>query len=600
MADPSIATKVEVAAVTLAVSDGPGSAGGLITLRAQTSRISLANLHQGVVVEYKVNANAWQRLDGTCSVELPLNMAADVIRLRRSALEGGEVKVAFRAERDTVAGNLVDGVATSLQLPRKGVATAKMCQIGVLGQFPPGTPNAGAFLTFDSFPGAKAGVNSVGSSALALIVGDPLNYVMPVAENGYTASVTGGSITALLNTRCDNAANNALLSADGAKTVSGAAGAIGNAWITSNGDVFFAVASNVDGVADVNFLYRAKAGTFTVGSDAAYSNKRACIDIGRYPQVGGVHTPKIKALSSRSFLEAKVGNQTHYYFCEYSTASGRIGGSPGAGADQCMAYRSVDQGTTWEVVMEFNTGGDGKHFMDHFHGVTQDPYSKWIYFMTGDHGDENAIIAYDGKSPKLPANTPFSEVGSKPGFRINFGTELQRVTDLFFTGDYIFGMPDADREEGDPTSIAFVGMRLPRTLEYFLDMGVIPRTPSVPPIMGLQNSTVGVLMLTFRNPTNAAEYASYPYIDVWSANPETGSWQVIAKLKNYRDPSNTSTPSSFFMDNQGRVWIGAMNKKAAVFDPAMTTVAPFVSAKSTSICLTLGDRAAAAYVLESA
>lgn len=438
---------------------------------------------------------------------------------------------------------------------RKGIASAAVLQRGVLGQFPDGS-----YLAYDEWPGAGEG-----SARLARIVGDPL---------------AGGVATALPQTSA--LAANALLNAAGA-VVGASPNSITQAWIASNGDVFFVMVAT----GNVHFLYRAKAGTYTVGSDGAYTNKRACIDLGLY---GGTQADQVRGFNRRALLDATVNGVRQLYFCEYNVTAGRTPGAGGAGKDQVIVYRSLDGGTTWAVFLEFNTGGT--HVLDHFHGATQDPYTGWIYFMTGDNGAENAVLAYNGTAAAPAANTSLATLGATAGWKVISGSELHRYTDLCFDKDGIFSIPDADTESADTGSVAFVATRLPRTLDYVVSVAAVERMNDIPPYQALQDKDAyGALMVSFR--TESANTASEPYLWIWSANVEDGTWTLIAKVRNHRNL--TGVPKAAFVDTQGRLWIAAAYKGGINFSAALSA-----SATTSSVCLTLGDRTAAPLIYDAA
>ena len=352
-------------------------------------------------------------------------------------------------------------------------------------------------------------------------------------------TVGGGVATALTNTSV--MAANALKNTAGV-VIGNDGNGVTNAWAASNGDVFFTAIDN-NGLA---YLFRAKAGTYTVGSDAGYSNKQACVDIGLN---GGVQTAGIRILTKRSFLEAKVGNAKHYFLCEYNVATGRTNGSGGAGKDQAIVYRSTDGGTTWAVFLEFNTGGS--HVVDHFHGAVQDPYTGWIYFMTGDSGAECAIIGYNGTAAAPAANTALATIGTTAGYKVINGSELNRYCDLGFTETSIISIPDADKETNDTGSIAYVSTLLPKTLDYVSSLGAVARVNDIPPVLILQGDGF-YAALSFR-----ANIASESYLHVWTSDSINGNWTLILKVKNYKSDS-TGVPSSFFSDRDGNIWIGGL------------------------------------------
>ena len=80
------------------VIDGPGSAGRALESTAATSAVTLANTSHAVTLEFCINNGVWSRLDGSCSLTLQLNLAIDVIRVRRTVWEGGAVYLAVQVD----------------------------------------------------------------------------------------------------------------------------------------------------------------------------------------------------------------------------------------------------------------------------------------------------------------------------------------------------------------------------------------------------------------------------------------------------------------------------------------------------------------------
>lgn len=469
------------------------------------------------------------------------------VNLVRATATGatGTLAVATPEPWTLVAQNpAVAAVGAANIVPRKGPAAISFIARGIIGQF-----SDGSYLAFDEWPGAGEG-----SARLSRFTTDPA-----------TSTVS----TALTQTSA--LAANALANASGV-VVGNAANSLTNAWITSTGDVYFVMV----GLGNFYFLYRAKASTYTVGSDAGYSNKRACIDIGLY---AGVQADQVRAFNQRAFLEARVNGAIHLYYCEYNTSPGRVPGSGGAGKDQVIAYRSTDSGLTWSVFLEFNTGG--VHEVDHFHGAVQDPYTGWIYFMTGDSGSECALIAYNGTAAAPAANTPLATLATTAGWRVINGNELCRYTDLSFDQYGVLSMPDCDTETAEAATTAFVCTRIPRTLDFVASVAAAQRFPDIPPCQIVSSATYGNLMVSFR--TESSNTTNEPYIYLWSANVEEGTWTLIAKLQTKR--AVTGVPRSLFIDTQGRLWISATYKGGLNFLSALVS-----TATTSSACVTLGPR----------
>ncbi|TWI69054.1 hypothetical protein IP91_00119 [Pseudoduganella lurida] len=469
-------------------------------------------------------------------------------------------------------------------VPRKGVASMKSIPLGLYAQW----PSDNAYLSTSFWPGAGAG-----RTALARVTGDPALFYQTTPTA--LGAVPGCTVTTLAGTSV--AAANALMDSFGNVIGDGAASIVA-AWLAKNGDIFFVSthgASNGN-PANRSALFRARLNASktdaTVGSDTAASNKRACIDIGRWPQTAaGPWSRNIRMLARASFLEATVDGVSHYYYCEYNVAGGdRV---PGGLNDQCIIYRSVDLGATWEVFMELNTGGT--NIIAHFHGAVQDPYTGVIYFMTGDFNTQNAVISYDGKSPKLAANTPLAEISSKPGFKCINNTELVRFTDLCFTPDKIFTLPDADTEAGDATSIAYVNTTLARDLGYIVSVSRNPeRHDKVPPFSAIQHSRLGALFISFRQDATQQEYDAYPWYDLHSCDVETSEWVLIGRI-NSRLSRFGQNPLSFFVDHLDRVWAGITNAR---WDATLDNGIGQVASKSSSLCITMGPRQVTPYVFE--
>lgn len=403
--------------------------------------------------------------------------------------------------------------------------------------------------------GAAVGANWVGTAHFStnhMIVDTTTSGTITV---GHTVMATGVLSGALINT--DNGGGDYTLSSSPGTLSTRAVSTLNNssniydAWVTSNGDIYFTV---LDGNLR-SYLFRAKATTYTVGADASYSDNKACIDIGLY---GGTHSIDIRTLGKRNFLEATVAGAKHYFFCEYNVSSSR---TPGSTNDQVIVYRSTNLGDTWSVFLEFNTGG-AVHFIDHFHGTRQDPYTGWIYFMTGDQTTECAILAYNGTAAAPAANTALATIGAATGWKVISGSELQRLTDICFAPGSIYSIPDADVETDDTSSTAFVAVRYPKTLDYVETIEAVTRWPSIWPMLNLQSSMFSAIVSArTQNGGTTAE----PYIYVWTSNDITGlaGWTLVLKIKNYY--ATSGTPRSFFKALDGRIWIGATYGKGIHF-----------------------------------
>lgn len=401
-----------------------------------------------------------------------------------------------------------------------GVAAAAVSPVGVFAQHPDGR-----YLCYDTWQGTTSGV---GRQRLALYNGDPSVNFNPV------------NLTQL--TQTDIRSANALLKPDGT-AIDYTNANVTQGWIAPNGDIWFLITEN----ANRHFLYRAKADTFTVGSDAGYTNKRACLAVGLE---GGVHGDNIRIFCRQSLLFAQVAGATHIYLAEYNIASGRVSGSGGAGKDQAICWKSTDNGATWSEFLKFNTAGS--HVTDHFHAALQCPYSGLLYFLTGDTDAENAVIVYDGISSPPAANSTFAQIHTTAGFRVLYGSELHRYTDFCFGPQTVYSLPDADTEAADIKSLGYVSTVMPKMMEYVSTVGPVARIDNIPPAMCLQTRAKAALCLSFLS-SNAA-VAGNPFLDMWSADFEGGTWTLIGRFYNQRAGSG-GVCRSFFEDRQGNIWI---------------------------------------------
>lgn len=329
--------------------------------------------------------------------------------------------------------------------------------------------------------------------------------------------------------------------------IGGAGAGWNNAWTASNGDI---IALGKAASVNTYHLFRMKPsnavyGTAgTVGSDGAYSNKRACLDVGRPVQGGGGHVQMVRGLSQHAFCEARINGVSVYIFAEYNIASGRVAGGAN---DQVIAWRSTDAGATWSKLLEFNTSGT--HVTDHFHGVVQDPYTGWVYFMTGDTGAECAVIAWDGVSAAPAANSSFATIAATPGWRVSSGNELRRLTCVLFGPAGLYTIPDADIETDDATTTAYVGITLPRTLDYVATIGPAPRVDNTPPVLAARHPSGWGVIGSFRTAGPQEEY-----FHLWINDDPNGQglWRLAAKVRNYR--TVTATPARLWFGTDGALY----------------------------------------------
>jgi len=441
---------------------------------------------------------------------------------------------------------------------------AKTVNIAVFAQL-----NDGRYVCTDGTSGAFA-------TKLFLYQGDPAN---PAATD---------VVTVLANTDCVSTSN---LTDTAGATIGGANAGIFNAWVhPGTQDIWFIARASTT---TKNYIFRVKysatnvSANWTVGSDAGYTNKRASIDVGAWTSVGNagtggaaVQTDGIRHLSARSMMFARVAGNWHTYFMEYNVVATRTSGvGGGATGDQVIAYRSTDAtGQAFSVFIEWNTAGT--HVVDHFHGAVQDPYSGWIYFMTGDSGGQNNIIAYNGTASAPTANSTIATIAGLSGYKVLTGNAASRYTDLSFVPQGVYGLPDSDTNN-DASVNAYQSFLMPKTLEYHSATGAASRQDDLPPILNLQQPGWSAIS-SFR--THVSATVPEPYLQIWTSDYEGGTYTLVMKIRNYR--ASTGIPKSWFVDQSGRVWFGGTFGGGTQFVSGGTAA----QINSSSVCLNVVPR----------
>ena len=124
------------------------------------------------------------------------------------------------------------------------------------------------------------------------------------------------------------------------------------------------------------------------------------------------------------------------YIGEYNNSPDRITGSTN---DRVRIMKSVDAGSTWTKVMEWNTNGSNQ--VGHIHAMKQDPYTGEVYICTGDNNLKAGIIKWDGSSPWAD-NKTLKETGYLKGFKVLTGAQRYRVCDVLFDENYFYTFAD--------------------------------------------------------------------------------------------------------------------------------------------------------------
>ena len=318
------------------------------------------------------------------------------------------------------------------------------------------------------------------------------------------------------------------LTPNGNPTAHGLDGNVEFIWPLPDGNVLFATEIYPQ---RSTYLYKLKPSTNTVGNNPPYyNNKQAIINTG---ERGNGPQADIRFLHHRSLLVANFDKGTAnekpvLYYGEYN-----VGKKP-----EVALWRSWDLGDTWSKVITWNTVGKQTF---HIHGVVQNPYTGWIYILLGDADSEAGIIAWDGKSPAPPDNTPIANMGNYPGWKAIAGSQQVRTGDLVFSppplGKCIW-IPDVDTI---PPGTKLHGQRANYDLTGLESTGEIPYTDGNPPILGAYDVHQQVIYwASFR-----IQDSIDPSVHIWQSDDTGLTWSLAAKTKVYN--SYTSVPQNLYM-----------------------------------------------------
>lgn len=319
-------------------------------------------------------------------------------------------------------------------------------------------------------------------------------------------------------------------------------GAILGAWGLKSGAALVAFRSSSGGYSNKVFLFRTNTARTDYGSGATPTDKRAVLNVG---EKAGVHPEQLRILHARSVCEATINGANVLFFAEYSTATGRVSGSTN---DWVRLLKSTDDGITWTVVLDWNTGG--LHYTDHLHFVVQNPYTGSIYIGSGDDTstgtDERFVIEWDGVSAAPAANTDPKLFGNTPGWNYIGGTELARFGDLLFYPDRAFGIPDCDTQGADTTSDAFAAVIMDPKLRWLSRASDVERVDQNPPIIGAKDPQGNAIWVSFIN--SAATDKSY-YVWVSMAHRKGEGWKLAARIKSHKSGAgNGGMPFGLWYD----------------------------------------------------
>ena len=304
-------------------------------------------------------------------------------------------------------------------------------------------------------------------------------------------------------------------------------------WRLPDGNIIF---STRNGLNTKGYLYKLRTAQDKVGNNPPnFDNKQAIMNIG---ERNGVQPSDIRTMHQASLSVATIDGATVLFFGEYNVNPSRVSGGNG---DWVRLWKSTDLGDTWSKVIEWNTSG---HQTSHIHGIRYNPYNKWVYILFGDDGTENGIVAWDGRSPVPPDNTPLNQINNYyPNWKSIASSWTTRTGDIVFTPTHCVWLPDTDVI---PPGGLF-GQRANHDLSGAeASAEPVPYTEKIPPILGyLDNSNGNIFWSSFRSP-DATEQKLY----LWTTNDEGSTWNLAAKVDNYL---SFPFPSSLFIDYGGEL-----------------------------------------------
>ena len=278
----------------------------------------------------------------------------------------------------------------------------------------------------------------------------------------------------------------------------------------------------------------------------------------------------------RSLGETVSNDGTRYvWVAEYNVATGRTSGSANdfvrvLRAPYTTAISSGVLGLTWETFLEWNTTG-GQHYADHMHGIVQNPYTGWIYFMSGDDKstgyDERFILAWDGVSAAPALATAPDQFSGAPGWKIIRGSELYRTVDILCYPKHIAWLCDCDTQAADATSDAFAAMLADPALTWASRVESIERIDNLPPAIACKTAS-GLSVFASFHGVNPASNEFW----LWTSGSDGAHWRLAAKVKGYNTNSQSAVPWNLFEDPYtGKVLLCGSNAKGIQWLPSATT-----------------------------
>lgn len=164
-------------------------------------------------------------------------------------------------------------------------------------------------------------------------------------------------------------------------------------------------------------------------------------DFGAGNGAEGVDTPYVYLLGPIAVMSRDYpggGGTGDLLLAEYNVNASRTTGSTN---DRVRLMRSTNDGATWSKIAEWNT--DSSNQFGHIHKVKQDPYTGYVYILTGDADNKASIIRWDGVTAFTADNATPATIGGWSGFKSITGGQNHRSVDILFTASYAFTFSDA-------------------------------------------------------------------------------------------------------------------------------------------------------------
>lgn len=331
--------------------------------------------------------------------------------------------------------------------------------------------------------------------------------------------------------------------------------------ITNNGTLLFFV----KGSGNLCYVWRSTDGGATWGSNYVH----------RPGWTGTVHRADRGPLGKSSICNATInGNSGYVFFAEYRVEYT-------AGIAELYVWYSNNDGQTWNVLWDMNPGGI--QVTKHCHSIYQDPYTGKIVICTGDSNDDSGVLIADFSanwSAISGMKMLYIKNAAIPGFVVYSGAQRNRLIDLIFTDQYIYGQSDCSK----PTSLdADLGVwRFNRSGSVFERVFVSQDQLSDTARAGggcIKTSSGLLLCSDYVGP------GSYDYINIHaSLTGDAGTWKTIARV-NLKTGRTADTYLDFlFQDSLGQIYICPRGTSNAVKNYLTTN-----NAKSAVICREVGE-----------